>query len=90
MSPMKTGKDDQMEQNPDTPRYRLQAEITLRAIDQYERRLVDSGAMPDPYRMLPRRLQAVAEYLGGAVMAVFIGVAVVLANFVVLNMIIHI
>ena len=69
---------------------RFDLEQRLRAVEAFERKLVEQGRIPDTRKLLVRRTRLLMEITGGLLLGMSVGGMALLMVFVVLNKAIHI
>lgn len=65
-------------------------EDRLAAVESFQRLLVERGLAPDPSRLPHKRMRVPLRVLIGLVLALNVAVLVMLGNFVVFNMMLHV
>lgn len=69
---------------------RVLVEERLRAVNAYERQLVENGAIPDPDRILTQRIKPLMQLLGALCIGLSVAVVTMMANFYIFNMSMHV
>lgn len=62
----------------------------LRAIESFQRRLVERGLVPDPLRLPHKRMRLALRVLVALVLALNVAALALLGNFIVFNMMLHV